>query len=55
MLADGLYTRFPKPDFAVALHDNADLETGKVGIVPGYALASSTSVDIIVRGLGGHG
>jgi amidohydrolase len=55
MLADNLYTRFPKPDFAVALHDNADLETGKIGIVPGYALASSSSVDIIVRGLGGHG
>src|ERR687886_1153116 len=55
MLADNLYTRFPKPDFAVALHDNADLETGKVGVVPGYALASSSSVDIVVRGLGGHG
>jgi amidohydrolase len=55
MLNDDLYTRFPKPDFAVALHDNADLETGKVGIVPGYALASSSAVDIIVRGLGGHG
>ena len=55
MLADNLYTRFPKPDFAIALHDNADLETGKVGVVPGYALASSSSVDIIVRGLGGHG
>jgi hippurate hydrolase len=55
MLADGLLTRFPKPDFALALHDNADLETGKVGVVPGDALASSTSVDIIVRGLGGHG
>jgi amidohydrolase len=55
LLADNLYTRFPKPDFAIALHDNAELETGRVGIVPGYALASSTSVDIIVRGLGGHG
>jgi hippurate hydrolase len=55
LLADNLYTRFPKPDFAVALHDNAELETGRVGIVPGYALASSSSVDIIVRGLGGHG
>ena len=55
LLADNLYTRFPKPDFAIALHDNADLEINKVGIVPGYALASSTSVDIIVRGLGGHG
>jgi hippurate hydrolase len=55
MLNDGLYTRFPRPDFAVALHDNADLEAGRIGYVPGYALASSTSVDIIVRGLGGHG
>src|SRR5436305_7101395 len=55
LLADNLYTRFPKPDFAIALHDNADLETGRVGIVPGYALASSSAVDIIVRGLGGHG
>jgi len=55
MLADNLYTRFPRPDFAVALHDNADLEAGKIGVVPGYALASSSSVDIVVRGLGGHG
>jgi amidohydrolase len=55
MLKDGLYTRFPKPDFAIALHDSADLETGKVGYTPGYALASSTSVDIKIRGIGGHG
>ena len=55
MLADNLYTRFPRPDFALALHDNADLEAGRIGVVPGYALASSSSVDIVVRGLGGHG
>jgi amidohydrolase len=55
MLNDGLYTRFPKPDFAIALHDSADLETGKIGYTPGYALASSTSVDIKIRGIGGHG
>jgi amidohydrolase len=55
MLRDGLFTRFPKPDFAIALHDNAELETGKVGYVPGYALASSTTVEIKIRGLGGHG
>jgi amidohydrolase len=55
MLNDGLYSRFPKPDYAIALHDSADLEAGKVGYTPGYALASSTSVDIIVRGIGGHG
>src|SRR5437899_2054720 len=45
MLADGLYARFPKPDYAIALHDWSDLEAGKVGYTPGYALASSTSVD----------
>lgn len=55
MLRDGLYEKFPKPDYVIALHDSADLEAGKVGYTPGYALASSTSVDIKVRGLGGHG
>src|SRR3989441_126085 len=55
LLADGLYSRFPKPDFAVALHDSADVEAGKITYCPGYAMASSTSVDVIIRGLGGHG
>ncbi len=55
MLNDGLYTRFPRPDFALALHDNSDLAAGMVGYVSGYAMSSSTSVDITVRGLGGHG
>ena len=55
MLADGLYTRFPKPDFAVGLHDSADAEAGQILYVPGYAMASSTSVDLTIRGLGGHG
>jgi hippurate hydrolase len=55
MLADGLYTRFPKPDFALALHDSADVEAGKITYWPGYAMASSTSVDLVIRGLGGHG
>ena len=55
MLADGLYSRFPKPDYALALHDASDLEAGKVGYSPGYSLASSTSMEIMVRGLGGHG
>ena len=55
MLADGLYTRFPKPDYALALHDSADLETGKVSYTAGYALASSTSVDVTIRGRGAHG
>jgi hippurate hydrolase len=55
MIRDGLYERFPKPDYVIALHDSADLEAGKVGYTPGYAMASSTSVDIKIRGLGGHG
>ena len=55
MIKDGFFTRFPKPDFAVALHDSADFAAGTVGLVPGYALASSTNVDIKIRGVGGHG
>jgi amidohydrolase len=55
MLADGLYSRFPKPDFALALHAAHDLETGKVAYTSGPAMASSTSVDILVKGKGGHG
>jgi amidohydrolase len=55
ILRDGLYERFPKPDYVIALHDSADLEAGKVGYTSGYAMASSTSVDIKIRGLGGHG
>jgi hippurate hydrolase len=55
VLADGLYARFPKPDFLLALHDSADVEAGKITFCPGYAMASSTSVDLVIRGLGGHG
>ncbi|MCA1578004.1 MAG: amidohydrolase [Acidobacteria bacterium] len=55
MLRDDLYTRFPKPDFAIALHDKPELETGKVGYTPGYAMAGATSIDIKIRGIGGHG
>ena len=55
MLADGLFTRFPKPDFALALHDTADLGSGVIGVTPGFALANVNSVDITVKGLGGHG
>jgi amidohydrolase len=55
MLRDGLYSRFPKPDFVIALHDNSDFAAGTVGYIPGYALANSTSVDIKIRGIGGHG
>jgi hippurate hydrolase len=55
MLKDGLYTRWPKPNYALALHDNAELETGKIGVTEGYALANVDSVDVTVHGVGGHG
>jgi amidohydrolase len=55
MLKDGLYTRWPKPDYALALHDDAEIETGKIGITEGYAFANVDSVDVTVHGIGGHG
>ena len=55
LLADGLYTRFPRPDFVLALHDQAELETGKIGYTSGDAFASATSVDVRILGIGGHG
>jgi hippurate hydrolase len=55
MLDDGLFERFPKPDFAVALHVDATLPAGRVGIRSGRLLANVDSVDITVNGKGGHG
>ncbi len=55
MLEDGLYTRFPRPTHAIAFHDAANLEAGKIGYTPGFALANVDSVDILVKGVGGHG
>jgi hippurate hydrolase len=55
MLEDGLFTRFPRPDFAMALHVNSVTPSGSVSIRPGYAMASVDSVDIEVFGRGGHG
>ena len=55
MLDDGLFTRFPKPDFALAVHDNDSLAAGTIGIKAGPMLASADSVDIVVYGKGGHG
>jgi amidohydrolase len=55
MLEDGLYSRFPKPDFALALHCRPDIPVGAVSYCSGPAMASSTSVSVILRGKGGHG
>jgi amidohydrolase len=55
MLRDHLYEKVPKPDYVLALHDSSDLEAGTIGYCPGYALANIDSVDITIRGVGGHG
>ena len=55
MLADGLYERFPVPDYGIALHDTPGLPAGKVGYCPGYSLANVDMMDITVYGKGGHG
>jgi amidohydrolase len=55
MLDDGLLTRFPKPDFALALHDSAALPAGMVSVPQYRALSISTSMDMVVKGIGGHG
>jgi amidohydrolase len=55
MLHAGLFTKFPKPDYVLALHDGSDLPAGKVGWHEGTILAGADSVDITVRGIGGHG
>lgn len=55
MIEDGLMTRFPKPDVAVALHVGSLLPAGKVGVGPGYRLSNANSVRITIYGKGGHG
>lgn len=55
MLDDGLFTRFPRPDVVLAVHDTEQLPAGMVGISPGPVMASADSVDLVVFGRGGHG
>ncbi len=54
MLKDGLFTRFPKPDYALAFHDSSDLPAGVFGYHEGFSSASSDGVDITIFGRGGH-
>jgi len=54
MLNDGLYTRFPRPDYLLGLHQTPALVTGKVGLVPGYSNAVTGAGEIVVRGVGAH-
>ena len=55
LLRDGLYETFGKPDFALGFHDKADMQTGHIGVTEGYTYANVDSVDVTVRGVGGHG
>src|SRR5437867_3447541 len=55
LLKDGLHDRFGKPNFAIGFHDKADLEIGHIGVTEGYTSANVDSVDVTVRGVGGHG
>lgn len=55
MMNDGLYSRFPKPDYAVAFHVDADTPTGKMIVQPGLIYSSADTVDIVVHGVGAHG
>ena len=55
MLNDGLYTRFPKPKYVLGFHDAAQFPAGAIGYSSGFALANVDSVDIKVKGVGGHG
>jgi len=55
MLEDGLYTRFPKPDYALAFHDAGSMPSGMIAVSSGWALANTDSVDLDVFGIGGHG
>ncbi len=55
MLKDGLFVRFPKPDFAIALHDDDTLPAGVIGYHPGFFRAAVDSVTVTIFGRGGHG
>jgi amidohydrolase len=55
MLKDGMFTRFPKPDYALSLHDEATLPAGTIGYHPGFFRASADTVEVSIFGRGGHG
>lgn len=55
MIADGFFGKVPRPDFAVAFHDSADVPTGRIDYGSGFVMANVDSIDIVVKGRGGHG
>jgi hippurate hydrolase len=55
LLADHLYERFGRPDFVLAEHDTNDTAAGSIALKGGPLMASSTSINVTIRGIGGHG
>jgi hippurate hydrolase len=55
LLRDGLYERFPRPDFVFGLHISAEQPAGRIAYTEGYTMANVDSVDLTVHGMGGHG
>lgn len=55
MIADGLFKKFPKPDYCLALHSDSRLPVGQVAFTEGLALANVDTVDLLIKGKGGHG
>jgi len=54
-IEEGLFKKFPVPDFALAYHINPEIESGRIGIIPGPIFAGIKTVKITVFGVGGHG
>jgi len=55
MIDAGLFKRFPKPDYALAMHVDPDVMSGRVAVVSGWAAANADAVDVTLYGRGGHG
>jgi hippurate hydrolase len=55
LLHAGLFSRFPRPDVAIAIHDDSDLPAGKIGYTLGYVFAGVSLLDLTIYGKGGHG
>ena len=55
MLQDGLFSRFPRPKWALALHVDPGLPAGSIAIGPGYVTTACQSLDVIIKGQPGHG
>jgi hippurate hydrolase len=55
MIKDGLFERFPKPDYALGMHDEPSLPAGVIGFHPGFFRAATTNLDVTIFGRGGHG